>query len=577
MFSRKVLPFATLALSMLFVVVPQGAAQAAPAGPGEQIAGQEGVPEGGMPRYIRPETPEERRERLGTAQDPGIDPDPDTIHQRFGRSFQIKRFDRYWAEHVDSNPGFVRPFRGVNFSEELYQENDKYVWVWMEVVDREAVRAERLEELHTEISPEARQFLRDIRPDFTPLQPPMSDVRVRFEPASNGLPTSGNFRNSLAVADMNGDGFADLIVPPRRTGDGIPTIYLGDGKGNWKVWDAVVWPEVGLDYGSVVAGDFNKNGKMDLAFGVHLQGVVIMHGDGAGKFEVVAEYRDYPTRRLRLADVNADGWLDVVAISEGPMAGGPAEYGSLRAYINPGRKKGARWTGRNIAEPGQGISGDWLAVGHFNGDKYPDFIGSNVYFNSTRNLFLSQGSKWAPLEGHNMVIPFYSYYGAVTSGRFSSPKQDDAIVTSFRIWPTEVPGDIVPLPALERVVSIDRVSFKGKEPVRTPIMRWKAGEILMGINRGDFNGDGHQDIIFTHTHPREVVLLLGDGTGKFRRATVEGLELSDLPNYDLEVADIDGDGRPDLIIMFAAESGTALSREYGSIEVFLNRGVVTGD
>jgi hypothetical protein len=250
----------------------------------------------------------------------------------------------------------------------------------------------------------------------------------------------------------------------------------------------------------------------------------------------------------------------------------PATYGNLRAYVNPGQKKGARWAGRNIAEPGQGISGDWLAVGNLNGDKYPDFIGSSVYFNSTRNLFVSNGSKWAPLQGKDSVIPWYSYYGAVTVGPFSSAKQDDAIVTSFRIWPDNVPGDIVPLPALERVVSIDRVSFKGKEAVRTPIMRWKAGEMLMGMNRGDFNGDGHQDIIFTHTNPREVVLLLGDGTGKFRRGTVEGVELSDLPNYDLEVADIDGDGRPDLIIMYAAESGTALAPEYGSIEVFLNRG-----
>jgi hypothetical protein len=527
--------------------------------------------DGGTPRYIKPETAEQRRERLATAEDPGLDPNPETIWWRFGKQFKIHKLSKDVMVDVAGQPGFVRPI-GLNFPSEVYQENDKYVWVWMAQIDFDALRAEREAE-RNELSRETIDFLQSLRPDFTPLEPPRSNLRVRFESGSNGLPTTGNWRNSLAVADMNGDGIPDLILPPQRAGDPLPSIFLGDGKGNWTEW-ATKWPAA-LDYGSVAAADFNRDGHMDLAFGVHLSGVAILLGDGKGTFRQVERTFDFPTRRIRIADVDADGWPDVVAISEGPMgrgAAGSKEFSNLRAYMN--RKKGESWEGINIAALEDSISGDWLAVGNFNGDRYPDFVGSNIFFNGTHTLYLSRAlGKYASVGAGTHVVPFRSYYNAVTTGRFSSRNRDDAVVASFRIWPESIVQ--VAEPPLSRVVSLDRVSFAGKEPVRTSIMRWKAGQAIMGLNRGDFDGDGHLDIVFTRSTPREIVLLLGDGKGNFKRAEIEGLELSDLPNYDLEVADIDGDGRPDIILMYAAETGTGLAPRRAAVEVWLNRGVIT--
>src|SRR5205823_5919536 len=81
----------------------------------------------------------------------------------------------------------------------------------------------------------------------------------------------------------NGDGFADLVVPPQRGGsNGLPTIFLGDGKGHWKTWKTF-WP-YRIDYGAAATGDFNKDGKMDVAFSVHLQGVRLFLGDGKGNY-----------------------------------------------------------------------------------------------------------------------------------------------------------------------------------------------------------------------------------------------------------------------------------------------------
>ncbi len=98
---------------------------------------------------------------------------------------------------------------------------------------------------------------------------------------------------------------------------------------------------------------------------------------------------------------------------------------------------------------------------------------------------------------------------------------------------------------------------------------------MWGLATGDFDGDGNLDLIFTRYDPREFVILLGDGKGGFTRANIEGLQAEPNTNYDLRVADVNGDGKPDVIIMYESGATTRLAHQDGSIHVFLNRGTVT--
>ncbi|HEV7425340.1 MAG TPA: hypothetical protein VGQ46_03160, partial [Thermoanaerobaculia bacterium] len=66
--------------------------------------------------------------------------------------------------------------------------------------------------------------------------------------------------------------------------------------------------------------------------------------------------------------------------------------------------------------------------------------------------------------------------------------------------------------------------------------------------------------------------LLGDGKGGFTQTATEGLPLLDLVSYDIKVADVNKDGRPDVVIMYESGAKTAFAPQDGSVRVYLNRG-----
>ncbi len=525
------------------------------------------VPDGGVPTYIKPETAEQRKARLGTAEDPGLDPDPKKHYWRYGNSYHIEKYDRRWASYQDVDPGSVRPFAYVNATAEVYQQNDKYVWVWMRDVSAAELEAPKA----SRYSDEQLRYLQDMRPEFFELTPKSVGKTIRFTKASDGLPTSGSWRNGLAVADMNGDGCPDIIAPPERKGSGQPAIFLGDCKGHWRQWTDVRWP-LRLDYGSVVAADFNKDGKMDLAFAVHQGGVFVLLGDGKGNFTQVSQGlpRDYATRRIAVADIDHDGYPDIVTISEGASGtNSPVPQGKIRVYFN--RQKGKMWQAVDVASPERPVAGDWLTLAHLNGNSTPDVIASTIFMGSNDVIFLSDGpKKWRPLAADPRLLPTLGYYYASTAGKFSTKRRDDAILSYVRYWPADLG---IPDAPNKAVVGIDRLSFADGKPTRTPIARWSGNRPVLGMAAGDFDGDGNLDIIYTRHDPREAVILLGDGKGGFTRANIEGLVLDPLTNYDITVADVNNDGKPDVIIMYESSEKSVLGAQNGSIQVFLNRGV----
>ncbi len=90
----------------------------------------------------------------------------------------------------------------------------------------------------------------------------------------------------------------------------------------------------------------------------------------------------------------------------------------------------------------------------------------------------------------------------------------------------------------------------GDSPARSPAFR----EVTIAVGKGphwisvaDVNHDGYPDILVANADDGTVSVLLGDGRGQFREAAGSPVAAGHLPN-DIAVADMNGDGNPDLVI-----------------------------
>jgi hypothetical protein len=87
------------------------------------------------------------------------------------------------------------------------------------------------------------------------------------------------------VADLNGDGLADLVVSARSAGELF--VFLGDGKGGFAVLPPIL---VNQDIIAIAAGDFDRDKKVDLAMvSASHNSVVLLRGDGTGGFSAFSK------------------------------------------------------------------------------------------------------------------------------------------------------------------------------------------------------------------------------------------------------------------------------------------------
>jgi len=228
----------------------------------------------------------------------------------------------------------------------------------------------------------------------------------------------------LSTADLNGDGFPDLVATSANVDSLAVQVLMNNGDGTFSAGQVIAQNYVFQNLGTLLF-DADEDGKLDALVADSSGTLWFYHGNGDGTFSSNTSgfaIGDVPFG-MAAADVNGDGHIDVVL--SGIYVGDLLLYGveaGDQICVLEGDGKG------NFASPTvyRGDSSSYaVAVADFNKDRHPDVVTANQY-NDSATVFLNDG-----LGGYG--APQGEFVGYFVSGPLNAPFSG--------VIPADVDGD----------------------------------------------------------------------------------------------------------------------------------------
>jgi FG-GAP-like repeat len=362
-----------------------------------------------------------------------------------------------------------------------------------------------------------------------------------FCPDVCGSYASANTAHDVVAADLDEDGNIDLAVIghlPVNPEEGL-VILKGDGKGGFTHMQSL---QVGDHNHGVIAVDVNQDGHLDVVtttaarakprYDMHV--VHVFLGDGAGEFiHEQWKIEDISTGLLdaRAGDLNNDGFVDLI------LSGVPPDQVMVLFGKGNGEFElpGVRF--------GRAIHTRMSVVGDFNADGDLDVAVTNAGW--TVGLLLGDGQGNLDWAGNFFVG---SGPRSIRMADFDKDGNLDITVTTRM-------GNGASI-----ILGDGKGSFFGLNHIKT-------GEDPRELRAGYLNDDDVLDVAVANALSQTVSFLYGDGEGAFlmkedvRVGNAPVLTRQDkpliIPGFKesgtgdgivgLEIADVDGDGREDVI------------------------------
>jgi hypothetical protein len=395
-------------------------------------------------------------------------------------------------------------------------------------------------------------------------EPPVSFAA----PITTDMPNSSNsLSGALATADFNADGHDDAVAYSGNYQTAAQSLQVAlsevaaGGSEAWG-WDELPAPSItDFEGGAVAAADMNpsEDALPDVVAlaesetsGDSVLAVYLNAGGGTFAAPLETSLPGY-ANGVTVGDVNGDGIPDVLIPTEVETPSGwEAEVVTLLGE-GDGRFEVPIVSTIDAAASRFDALATGIVVGDFTGSGHADIAVSQA-FSPIHDAYVMSGDGAGEFTVRTALELGAGSFG-LASGDFDGNGHADLALPI---------GDLAPggggTVADERIATALGDGAGGFTPLVPEEPKWEADNpYSYGIRSADLNGDGRPDLLLpVASDPGEggVWALLGNGDGTFSTADREGLEGENV--WAAEPGDFSGDGRPDIAALVSPSGGGEL-------------------
>ena len=365
---------------------------------------------------------------------------------------------------------------------------------------------------------------------------------------------------AVLVVDFDHDGKRDLIVEGTCVTSACfnagryagVRAYRGHGDGTF---EPTFNDNLSLDSGvSLAASDVDVDGDIDVVVGTDST-VFVIPGTAGGGFDpqhtsaVVAGSGNL----VSVADLDGDGLADLLDFARSSGFAAPLlGHGDLTFGVVPLSVGGSLVTATALADFDRNGKTDIAAVSYDPSFGPPGRDDGSVFLGEDKDAF-------------SPAVPFDATGGSggavgVASGDFDGNGRPDLVVAGLFGNSDFAPGTLSVLLGLGN----------GTFPVRRSIPI-DDSTYPISIVVGDFNHDGHDDVVVADDGSPTVTIHLGDGHGGFGPLATSPVYRVGYGPVWVTLADFNGDHEPDIAVANAGGNGFSVPR-IGSVSILIGHG-----
>ncbi len=383
--------------------------------------------------------------------------------------------------------------------------------------------------------------------------------------------------HDVAVQDLDGDGKADVVVI-HHTSASTATLVLRNVSepGTFNTSSLQLTAQLAGNGTFIAFGDLNGDGRPDIVTSSALGRSVTVFENLSTSGNLSNSAFGPPvvlpsagvTKRVAVSDLDGDGRLDIAF---------PTEISdSLGIYRNVGGTNGidASWFAPRL-DLASGWNGDGISISDIDLDGYPDIVFCSIYANQ---VWIYRGIQPPPptppvgiqITGFSPLSGPVGGAVTLTGGGFNPVAESNIVFISglratvtaatesnltFTVPPGATYGPITVAVNGSSVQSL--LSFTTTFPPRTldasafdPAVTFSPGDGPIATRVADLDGDGRPDLAVAHYYANKVAVYANTGTGGVAGVFSPKVDYPTGENpFDLHLEDLNGDGKLEMLVM----------------------------